>query len=451
MDPGEKKGDWSDAWLRLRWDMVVALLISAALVAMVWCPGGASGQWAPILIASLVVMAVVAMSLQTVVKGARRGAWDWRWGAPMVALLLLVAVQAVNPSHRFLSDSRALVPQPHTRWLPRSVDGVATLYALAVMAGCAAVFWLARGNLGTGSARRALVLLLVSAGVAMALLVIDQRRTPPPGALYPVTGTFVNSNHFAAYANVLLALALAWAADCWATVRHKGVRVLSSGVFGLAGLVLLYSILRSGSRMGVMVSGLIVVGVTVIAAMRGGTGRRSLLLAAVGLVVLGIVVGVREWRGCEGGWSVRQLAENAAGRLDVQRAALSMIPDRWCAGFGAGTFEEAFPYYQPRTLHGSYRHAHNEYVQYLVELGVLGVALSLWLVVAACGVPVRDAKWQPLSPWERAGTGLALTALALHAMVDFPFRHPAIGMLASVVVGMSGGQIARGCLRGGTE
>jgi hypothetical protein len=64
-----------------------------------------------------------------------------------------------------------------------------------------------------------------------------------------------------------------------------------------------------------------------------------------------------------------------------------------------------------------------------------------WLIYAASTAPVRTTEFQSLTPWERTGLILAFGALALHAMTDFPFRVPALSLMAATVAGMSGGQM----------
>lgn len=384
--------------------------------------------------------------------GLVRMAWDWRWGIPLAGLLGLMAVQALNASHDFLLESRALVPRAHIRWLPASVDGGCTFHALAWLAGFAAVFWVVRLCASSPRLRRGLAGLLVLAGVVMAAQVILQRRADPPGAIYPVTGTFVNSGQYAAYANVLLALGLAYAVEGWALIRNVAGRVAYAGGMGIGALALVYSLSRSGSRMGVIVAVLVMAAVVAYGALRKGIRVRWVLAAVLAAVLMvpAIWRTAREWRGCEGGWSLPQLKDNAVHRLSVQGAVLGMVPDRWVTGFGAGTFEKAFPYYQPRSLPGSYRHAHNEYTEGLVEFGLVGTGLILWLVWSACCRPVRDGRWVGLSGWERAGIWIALGGLLVHALSDFPFTTPAAGVLTAVVIGMSGGQLRGLMERGGS-
>ncbi len=405
-------------------------------------PDQPSGTW---LLPGLAILVAVLVVRQICITGGVRGAWDWNWGVPLAGLVALIAIQALNASHEFLPGSRALVPRSHFRWLPGSVDGRSTAESLRWIGGCAAMFWLGRKALPRPGGRRGLVMLLAATGAAMAVWVILQRRVAPAGALYPLTGTFVNSSHYAAYANILLALSLAYALDGWHCIRNAAGRGLVAGGFLAASLILLYSIFRSGSRMGVMISLIILGGVGVIAGVRAGGWRRRILpvIMLAAILIPAAWRGVCDWKGCEGGWSFRQVQDNAVDRLRVQKAVLAMVPDRWLSGYGAGTFEKVFPYYQPQTLRGSYRHAHNEYVEGLVEFGLVGMLLIGWLVWAACFAPAGAGGESGVGDWQRIGCLLALGALALHALSDFPFRVPVTGFLAALLAGMSGGHLRK--------
>jgi O-antigen ligase len=421
---------------------LLALLVGIVPAVAAWQDGGMArdGQ----IVAGLGLAAGVAVNAVLLMRagGYRALAWDPRWGWPLIGVLGFVAIQALNASHHFLPDSRALVPRPHLPGLPRGVDRGTVTGALALGMAYAITFWLARCCLGGRRERAVFVLTQVLCGVTMAVLVLHQRQSPPPGAQYPLTGTVVNSNQYAAYANMALALALAWAGECWTAVRSRVGRVAACGALVGAALLLLASIARSGSRMGVLVGLGVVSVMAVLAVARQGLLRRWM---AAGLAVAGAVAiawwATRGLQGCEGGWSVRQMGDNVASRCEVQRTVAGMIPDRWLAGFGAGTFELAFPYYQGERLKGAYRHAHNEYLQGAVELGLGGVALLALFVLAACGRPAVSALWRAPGFWERTGMIVALGAVALHAMTDFPFRMPMVSLAVAALLGMSGGRL----------
>jgi O-antigen ligase len=439
--------------------MFPSVIISIILGIALWL-SGTSEHAAQVLV---LVSLGCAVALSLVVREFRPQwlpqVWDWRWGAPLLALTGLIAIQAVNASHTFLPVSRTLLPQHHQAWLPRSVDGAATFWAWFLFLGYAAAFWLGRVWLTSSRARLTFVILQVAMGSAMAWLVISQRSQPPPGALYPETGTFVSPNHYAAYANVVLALALFWGLDLSVKAWRRR-RVVHAGwlLFPASGLIFV-SVIRCGSRMGAAVAILVVLALVTGIALKMVLNRPRLALVAgavAGSILLGLVI-------VKGSLlkslfmpekPVGQLVANVAPRLSegqirgsvvsrwgVNRALVGMVADRWTSGVGAGTFALAFPYYQPSSLPGFYRHAHNEYLQCLAELGTLGLALLVWM---ACAIlfarPPGCSGSQGLSLWESWGIILALCSLGLHALTDFPLRLPALSLLVAFLVGMSGGQ-----------
>ena len=98
----------------------------------------------------------------------------------------------------------------------------------------------------------------------------------------------------------------------------------------------------------------------------------------------------------------------------------TMWHDAWAAwlihpfGWGFGTFPWLFP---------TYEYAHNEFVNTLVEVGPLGLALLVVLLGAALFAPGRLP--------ERA----ALAALCASACLWWPFHAPASALLAALLIG----------------
>jgi O-antigen ligase len=118
---------------------------------------------------------------------------------------------------------------------------------------------------------------------------------------------------------------------------------------------------------------------------------------------------------------------------DVWDAALAF----WPFGSGLGTFVEAFAMHEPLTsLSPHYlNHAHNDYLEMMLEAGLPGLALvfivlvrvgmaaaQAWFKPAACGV-VRSAS--------RAAS-LPLILIVLGSVVDYPARTFAISSLVGL-------------------
>lgn len=87
---------------------------------------------------------------------------------------------------------------------------------------------------------------------------------------------------------------------------------------------------------------------------------------------------------------------NIKQRLEVWRHCVDMVKKKPIIGTGLGTFTEAYRSNFPGTVplggEGSriIRHAHNLYLQILVETGVLGLALFIFLVIAGFICSIRN-------------------------------------------------------------
>jgi O-antigen ligase len=122
----------------------------------------------------------------------------------------------------------------------------------------------------------------------------------------------------------------------------------------------------------------------------------------------------------------------SAGRTGALRAALDMVS---FTGTGLGRAEFFW-----LTADGNgqlARYVHNEYVQILVELGVVGLVLLLG-VFAACVVTIRAGRHFPHPPGIRAGAIAALVALAVHSGFDFLWHIAVLPLAGALFVGLAG-------------
>jgi O-antigen ligase len=120
-------------------------------------------------------------------------------------------------------------------------------------------------------------------------------------------------------------------------------------------------------------------------------------------------------------------------RRVAARATLDMAEDNLVCGWGAGCYRYYFPVYQVRYpelncksdqgLRLYWEHAHNDYVETLAEVGLVGVSLLALLLGGSAWLMIRARVWEnPLALF--ATLGLVITAL--HSVVDFNFQNPAI-------------------------
>jgi O-antigen ligase len=425
---------------------VGALLIFSAP----WIRGGNRGvalialEW----LALVVVLAVVWLWLQ-----GHRAAWGTgatRWGllalagSPLwVALCQLTPmppdIWAALPGRAFYREILLGLGFSTSGWRPASLMPDATL--VSVLAGLPLVACFSLGLVCPKERLTWLFRICVAAALGQAVLGLAQLG--PSKLLFfdsfftGVIGTFANSNHFAGF--------LAMSAPLVVWELFRSLRGRSSGqawLWGAVLFVLLVAVLATRSRAGLAVSVL----VTVLALLLlPGTGRgaipwkwRMLLLA--GLLVAGLLAagtqGLRDF----GALSVSR-GLNARQVMLFETWEASKV--FWPLGAGLGTFAGVYPRFQSGISGREFvEHAHSDYVQLLLETGLLGVVLA-GLVLAL--VVVRSRRlWQAMVGdgglrWEEQAmlaAGLGLLALLLHAWVDFNMRIPALAMLGAFLFGV---------------
>jgi O-antigen ligase len=124
------------------------------------------------------------------------------------------------------------------------------------------------------------------------------------------------------------------------------------------------------------------------------------------------------------------LEDNIAHRRNLWEGTRHMIADNPAAGTGPGTFQVAYPPYQQPGYTVLARYAHNDYLQFTADTGILFIPLMLWLLYLF--FKTGFAKLQSRS---RQTSGIALGCMAavfailIHSYSDGNLHIPANAML----------------------
>jgi O-antigen ligase len=118
---------------------------------------------------------------------------------------------------------------------------------------------------------------------------------------------------------------------------------------------------------------------------------------------------------------------DATTRLAIARDSVPMILKKPLLGYGLGCFVEVFPSFRSFYTNDTVNAAHNDYVQALVELGLVGFALVAALVFLLLREGLRKARH-----WEHdCESSMAMAALVgcvgilIHSLCDFNLQIPA--------------------------
>jgi O-antigen ligase/Flp pilus assembly protein TadD len=159
--------------------------------------------------------------------------------------------------------------------------------------------------------------------------------------------------------------------------------------------------------------------------------NRKFVLAFLGIVVIvGCIWTV--WKGNLS--SLNESRVSIEQRTAIYKTAWEMIKENPWFGIGAGQVGMVYPAYQfkpyipsdyPNHPYVYTEHIHNEFLQFWVEGGVIGILLFLGILVAY-GLALRKTLAMPqVSPKDRElllGVSAALVALLVQAMSNFPFQ-----------------------------
>jgi O-antigen ligase len=257
-------------------------------------------------------------------------------------------------------------------------------------------------------------------------------------------GTFVNRNH---YANILVLALSAGSGLLLAQMNLRGgenmrqrLRSLLQATLGpkarlrIYMVVMVIALVLTRSRMGNTAFFAAFTMVGLFALWRLRKPSRPLMILVVSVLVIDIFV-VGTWFGVEK--VIDRIQESVQvqddqwvvkdkNRIDADRESLDIISKAPVAGFGGGTFYTVSPAWRGDDQQFM-DHTHNDYLEFLVEYGLVGGGLLAWFLVlclrqAARGLSDRDRAKQ----FGICFAGLmAMVAMMIHATVDFSLQIPA--------------------------
>ncbi|HVZ63801.1 MAG TPA: O-antigen ligase family protein [Lacunisphaera sp.] len=373
-----------------------------------------------------------------------------------LALLGYITVQGFNPSWIWERNATTwwLRRVDDIPWLPTSIDTPWERFNLWRQFVIYASAWLTVGTVWVGFTRRRSleILLLVIAlnGTLQAFTGLVFRLFRPayyllwsrdPYGEVTTFASFIYKNHAGAWLALIAATLITLAALFWQRDLKKMARSSSSTLFLVGAVVVFtaegYTYSRGGT---IILAGYLLLASVAFVAQRLRLGRGAATHPAVAWIVgllvlacLGYAARNIDFRGFER----RFVSLLAFGQEDVSRgqrelaylAGWQYLRDHGLRGVGAGGFRYLFPEYIkrfPEIYNGGHlfwEHAHNDWLETPIELGVAGSLLILsggiWWI----------SRLFRLRPWRHLPSLLLTAGLSqtlLHAIFDFPFQSPAV-------------------------
>lgn len=290
----------------------------------------------------------------------------------------------------------------------------------------------------SAQARRIAVLLAVFGFVIAGFALLQ--GIAPNGKLYwlrqprlggQIYGPYVNHNHYAGLMELLVPIPLVLSLTRLAEEKERIAA-------GIAAAVMVGTLFLSGSRGG-MFAILAEFAVLAVVLLR----QKKRLRVAVGLVAFAVVlVSMLAWLGGKQltsrvtSISTESRSEISGGmRTSIDRDAIRMFRVRPVLGWGLGTFPTVYPEFRSFYTNFFVNQAHNDYLQLLSEMGLVGFAMMLWylFVVFRRAIP-KIGNWaSDVSGAVTLACTLSCTGILVHSLVDFNLQIPANAALFYVL------------------
>jgi len=394
--------------------------------------------------------------------GAAETAVSWRWLLPVVLLLVWMALQSLPLPLSWmdlLSPARAervrlvgLLTGEERNFLPITDQGAASLQQVVLFLALLLYFFSVRALLRDHPPFMYTIAGAIAlAGTFEALYGLFQFLRPQLGVLWlPIParaahGTIIYKNQYAALLNmcwpVTCAMAVAYLRKIFSVETGRSARRLFGQVLrnlnrknNLAALylfatgIMLLAVLFSLSRGGIIAMLVVLFSLNLALPLSRKTKIvvSACLLAFLGGygMLLGLETVVNRFNSID---------QSGLGRISVYLGSLPMLRDHWLTGIGLGSYDLLSPVYlkgMPPQIH--FDHAHNEYLEFALELGLPAALLLFgWLGAVMLSAGRKLARLNRSPARHTASTMLGSAAFCgllgffMHGWADFGWRLPA--------------------------
>lgn len=313
------------------------------------------------------------------------------------------------------------------------------------------VFYVIINNFGNTKAIRRITIAIISMGFILAVFGIIQHFTWNEKIYWfrelslggGVFGPFVNRNHFAGYMEMAILLALGQIVrktlEMKLSPREVGIKERVFDFFNREGgiivlllsatIIMIASLFMSLSRGGIMS---LAIGAAVFAGLVPRHKRVSLIFIILGVIL--VLEATSEL-------VIRRFVEEVGpyGRYAIWEDTIDIFKSFPIFGSGLGTFRLIYQKYQTSDYDLFFRHAHNDYMELLTDMGVLGLsaaiaACALYLILLVSLLNKRRSFYVRAEVC--AGIG-AISAILAHSIVDFNLHIPSNALLVTIIAAIT--------------
>lgn len=336
-----------------------------------------------------------------------------RWNplfAPMIALLILMLAQIAFHRTGYLHDSLSEL------WLYVGYGLLAFVATQIFRADEISILWFGNAMAWFGSIYAVFAVLQGFTSENKIYWSIKPRA----GSVY---GSYVNHNHYAGFIELLLPFAMVFAFS-------GSVRGAKRFLLAFAATLMAASVFLCQSRGGMLA----VIAETLFLAilwMRKSSPKKSAVVFVSFCLVTALFLA---WIAPQQvGSRITNFQDPA--RWLIHRDSVRMFAAHPFLGSGFGTFPTAFPHY--RVFYDGFfiNHAHDDYLEILLETGLTGFGIAIWFIVVLYREGFLNLRGPKLSAVAliRVAALASCTGLLAHSFTDFNLHIPANAALFYVL------------------
>lgn len=264
------------------------------------------------------------------------------------------------------------------------------------------------------------------------------------------TGTYISRNHLAGYLEMCLAVGIGLLVSQLNKGGSRGWRdQLRRGIDTLLGpkmrlriylALMVIALVLTRSRMGntAFFIALPLCGFLMMALQR--KFNKGAIILFVSLILVDTLI-VGQWFGFEEvAQRLQATSAETESRTEVNRDIIPMWQNHYLAGVGAGAFGGSYSLYKsPEVRIFNFLHAHNDYLELAITLGLIGFIPLCLLVLLALFRAVKTLykRHDQLSIGLAFAALMGMVSLLIHSAVDFNLHIPANSLLFVVLLALA--------------
>jgi len=264
-------------------------------------------------------------------------------------------------------------------------------------------------------------------------------------------GPYVNRNHFAGLMGMIFPLSLSLFLYYKPKMHYASFRERMSELFnqrltnvsillGLSVLLIALSIFLTYSRGGIISLSLSMIFFGIMILRKEKKAQRGMVIILIFVVILYSV----GWFGWDPIFERFENIRNERGdivesRLDLWKAGVRIIRDFFVTGTGFGSFINIYPKYRPLFVNAVVDHAHNDYLEFFAEGGIISFLLLCWFLFSVLRSSYRayGKRHDMYAVYLAAGAFAGIISMLIHSVTDFNLHIGANGLYFFFLIGLA--------------